>query len=193
MRPALLFTLCCSLIFFPQQSDIWQHVSANPGSTQLRTFVPSPKQLAIVRKALAARVQLDNWPCAEGDEPDWVEKVTFYELPVSTSEEVVLVEGGLGCARGGQGSNGAMWIMKFKAGKANFRATPEHKFNGWLYSIQPSTSRGFRDLVLGWHMSAMETDLAYFRFDGRSYQLVGNAQLLVDDADVAKIVPTPIS
>jgi hypothetical protein len=193
MRSAPLLALFCSLIFFPQHTDIWQRVSANPGPLHLRTLTPNPKQLAIIRKALAARVQLDNWPCAEGEEPDWAEKVTFKELPVSTSEEVVLIEAGAGCARGGQGSNGAMWVMKFQGGKAYFLATPEKKFNGWLYSIQPSSSHGFRDLVLGWHMSAMETNLAYFGFDGRSYQLLGSAQRLANDADVAKIVPTPIS
>ena len=193
MRSALLLTLFCLLGFFPQQSDIWQHVSAKPGSMQLSSITPSPEQLVIVRKALAARVGLDNWPCAEGDEPDWVEKVTFKELPVSTTEEVVLVEAGMGCARGGQGSNGAMWVFQFKGGKPTFLATPERKFNGWLYSIQPSTSHGFRDLVLGWHMSASESNLNYFRFDGKSYHLLGSAQLLVDEDGVAKIVPRPIS
>jgi hypothetical protein len=57
MRSALLLMLSGSLIFFPQQTDIWQHVSAKPDSIHLRTLTPNPKQLAIVRKALAARVQ----------------------------------------------------------------------------------------------------------------------------------------
>lgn len=192
MRPALLLTLSCSL-FFPQRSDIWQHVSVDPNTPQLRSITLSTEQLALVRKALVARARLDHWGCAEGDDSDWADNVTFDALPVSTTEEVVLVEAGTGCARGAQGANGAMWVVQFKGGKASFLATPEQKFNGWLYSIESSTSHGLRDLVLGWHMSARETYLSYFGFDGRSYQLLGNAQLLVDDDGVVKIVPTPIS
>ena len=101
----------------------------------------------------------------------------------------MLVEAGMGCARGGQGSNGAMWVVRFKTKKPVLLATPQKDFNGWLYSIQPSTSHGLRDLVLGWHMSAMETGLSYFRFDGRSYRLIGGALLTADADGNAKIIP----
>lgn len=134
-------------------------------------------------------MRLDSQPCAEGGEPDWVEKVTFEELPISNTEKAVLVEAGMGCARGGQGANGAMWVIRFKDDKLSFLATPEHQFSGWLYSIQPTTSHSLRDLVLGWHVSGRESNLGYFRFDGTSYRLRGTAQLLADDDGQLKILP----
>jgi len=190
---AILLALLCPAGYCPQQDDIWQHVIVKTRLVQLRNITPSSKQLAIVQKALAARVQLDNWPCAEGGEPDWVEKVIFEDLPISPTEPAMLVEAGMGCARGGQGANGAMWVVQFKGNKLSFLATPEQKFNGWLYSIQPTTSHGLRDLVLGWHMSAGQSNLYYFRYDGKSYRLLGRAQLLFDEHGAGKIVPTPAS
>jgi hypothetical protein len=53
------------------------------------------------------------------------------------------------------------------------------------WSLQPATS--FRDVVLGWHMSARESNLSYFRFDGTSYQLIRSAQIVFDEDGVGKI------
>jgi hypothetical protein len=135
---------------------------------------------------------LDARSCADGGEPGWVEKVTFEELPVSAADQAVLVEAGAGCARGAQGANGAMWVLQFKGDELSFLATPEQKFSGWLYSVQSTTSHGLRDLVVGWHMSAGEADLSYFRFDGESYREIATAQLLSNDGRPARIVPTSI-
>ena len=135
---------------------------------------------------------LDNWPCAEEDEDlEWTENLKFEELPVSAREKIVLVEAGTGCARGGQGSNGAMWIIRFQGDKSSFLATPEQQFNGWLYSIQQTSSHGFRDLVVGWHMSAGQNDLSYFRFDGTSYRRISAATHLTDEDGAEKIIPKP--
>lgn len=191
MYLVVLLALLRSVGLSPQQDEIWQHVNVRAGTPQLKSITLSPKQLVVVRKALAARVRLDDWPCADGSEPDWADKVTFEELPISPTEHATLVQAGVGCARGGQGSNGAMWVVQFKDDELSFLATPQQKFNGWLYSIQPTTSHGFQDLVLGWHMSASEAILSYFRFDGKSYRLLSTAQLLSDQNDVGKIVPTP--
>jgi hypothetical protein len=86
-----------------------------------------------------------------------------------------------------------MWVIRFQGDKFSFLATPEQQFNGWLYSIQRTTSHGFQDLVLGWHMSAFETNLSYFRFDGACYQLIGAATQLTDDNGAEKIIPQSVS
>jgi hypothetical protein len=86
-----------------------------------------------------------------------------------------------------------MWVTRFQGDKFSFLATPEQQFNGWLYSIQKTSRHGFRDLVLGWHMSAFETDLSYFRFDGTCYQRIGAAIKLTDENGAEKITPQPIS
>jgi len=90
----------------------------------------TPAQLVRVKKALVARVGLANRPCAEEKDTDWTENLKFEELPVSETEKIVLVEAGNGCARGGQGSNGAMRIIRFQGDKFSFLATPEQQFNG---------------------------------------------------------------
>lgn len=193
MYLVVLLAILFSVGLSGQQDEIWHRVGVNTRTPQLKSITLSPKQLVVIKKALAARVRLDNWPCAEGDEPDWVEKVTFEKLPISSAEEAVLAQAGTGCARGGQGANGAMWVLQFKGDKLVFLATPQQEFNGWLYSIQPTANHGFHDLVLGWHMSAGESNLSYFRFDGASYHLVGRAVLLFDEQNVGKIVPQPAS
>jgi hypothetical protein len=149
MRAALLFMLFCWLGFFPQQSEIWQHVNAKPGSVQLQSETPSPGRLALLRKALAARVRSDNWPCVTGDEPDWAEKVTFTQLPVSTTEEVVLVEAGMGCARGGQGANGAMWVLQFKHGKPFSLLLQRRSSTDGFIQLRPQPVTGFEIWSLG--------------------------------------------
>jgi len=150
-------------------------------------MILSATQLANIKKAIKDREQLDLQGCAE-EEPDWVDKVFFQELPVAETETVLLVEAGPGCARGGQGANGAMWVVRLADEKVSFLATPQQNFDGFLYSVQPTTSHGLRDLVLGWHISSGETDLGYFSFDGSSYRWVGNAVLLVASDGTRKIV-----
>ena len=192
MRSALIVVLVYSLLSFPAQTDLWEKVEGYR-PLHLKTYAASPAELVRIKKALVARVGLDNWPCAEGSDSQWTENLKFEELPVSETEKIVLVEAGNGCARGGQGSNGAMWVIRFQGDKFSFLATPEQQFNGWLYSIQETTSHGFRDLVLGWHMSAFETDLSYFRFDGACYQLIGAATRVTDENGAEKIIPQPLS
>jgi hypothetical protein len=189
MCPPLVLALVYSLVSFSAQTDLWKQVEGYT-PMQLKTYSPSQAQLVSLKKALAARVRLDDWPCAEFGDLEWTENLKFEELPVSVTGKIVLVEAGPGCARGGQGANGAMWIIRFQGDKFSFIATPQQQFNGWLYSIQPTISHGFRDLVLGWHMSAGEADLSYFRFDGTSYRRIGAATLTNADG-TEKIIPKP--
>jgi hypothetical protein len=193
MRPALIVVLVYSLLSFPAQTDLWKKVGHYDPMQHLKIYVASPAELVRVKKALVARVLLDNWPCAEEDDTEWTGNLKFEELPVFVTQKIVLVEAGTGCARGGQGSNGAMGVIRFQGDKFSFLATPEQQFNGWLYSIQQTTSHGFRDVVLGWHMGGGETGLSYFRFDGTCYQRIGAATQLMDKDDVEKIIPKPVS
>jgi hypothetical protein len=186
MRSSLPIVFLSTLALFAQQADIWKNVSTHRAD-QPKTVTPSPQQLVTIRKALKAREELDVETCV-GEEPNWVDKVFFKEIPISEKEKALLIEAGEGCARGGQGSNGAMWVVRFEGDKVSFLATPQQKFEGWLYSVQPDASHGLRDLVLGWHMSGAETGLSYFRFDGTSYHLVATA-VRVYGEDGAKIVP----
>src|SRR5260370_6474789 len=148
----LLIAFLSSLGLFPQQADIWKNVSTEPAGRP-KTVTPNPQQLVTIRKALKAREELDVEGCGD-EEPNWVEKVLFRELPISETENALLVEAGAGCARGGQGANGAMWVVRFAGDRIFILATPHQKFEGLLYSVQPDNNHGLSDLVLGWDMSA---------------------------------------
>lgn len=69
-----------------------------------------------------------------------------------------------------------MWLIRFDGTVPFILASPAKRFGGWLYSIQPTTSHGYRDIVLGGHLAADDTSLAYFRFDGKSYTAIGHAE-----------------
>jgi hypothetical protein len=121
MRPTLILVLVYLLLSFPAQTDLWKKVGHYDPMQHLKIYVASPAELVRIKKALVARVRLDNWPCAEeGEDLQWTENLKFEELPVSVTQKIVLVEAGPGCARGGQGSNGAMWIIRFQGDKFVF-------------------------------------------------------------------------
>lgn len=82
-----------------------------------------------------------------------------------------------------------MWLIRFSGTRPDLISPSE--FEGRLYAVQPAKSHGYHDIVLGWHNSAFETDLRYFRFDGTVYRPVSSALRIADFATgVLKITPT---
>jgi hypothetical protein len=108
----------------------------------------------------------------------------------SENSETVLVEAGSGCLRGGQGSNGAMWIVQLNRGRVTLLASPAEGFEGYVYSVPITTGRGYRDIVVGWHLGASEVSLAYFRFDGAQYRKLSQATARFDDDGKETIAPS---
>ncbi|HEX8816797.1 MAG TPA: hypothetical protein VF753_14965 [Terriglobales bacterium] len=168
------------------QTDVWKGVEVHPGA-ELERISVTKTQFDAIKRAISAD-GTGSWPCDPSGE-DWTHALIFEDLPVSSSQKALLVQTGPGCARGGQGANGAMWVIRFDGDKPMLLATPKREFNGWVYSIQPSVSHGLRDLVLGWHMSAMETGLSYFQFDGTLYRRTGTATLSANANGNATIIP----
>jgi hypothetical protein len=82
-----------------------------------------------------------------------------------------------------------MWVVQLSNDKASVLASPDEGFNGWLYAVQPSSNKGYKDIVLGWHMSSREAGLSYFRFDGIRYNLLSGADMKWDDSGNATITP----
>ncbi len=142
----------------------------------------SGSQRKAVLQAIHSHMKLDGLEQCDEEEPngEWLEKITFETIAVTQRRQVILAESGIGCARGGQGANGAMWVVALDGPKPVLLATPQNGFDGWLYSVQPSQSHGYHDVVLGWHWSAFETGFSYFRFDGSSYQCIGGSRQIVD-------------
>jgi hypothetical protein len=62
-------------------------------------------------------------------------------VQLSAPGRFFLVQAGHGCARGGQGSNGAMWLIRFDQGTPVLLAGPEQEFDGYIYSIEAKASK----------------------------------------------------
>jgi len=169
------------------QSDAWQHVGSHVTQKFASVTLPQSQRQSII-KLLKGRVSLDGWGCDSADE-EWLNGLSYDAIPLSPRGKVLLVEAGRGCARGGQGSNGAMWLIRFDGSHPTLLASPQQSFNGWIYSVEPTISKGYRDIVLGWHMSAFEADLSYFRFDGKSYRRISSATFRADGDGTQRIIP----
>ena len=190
MRFPLLMALVFSASTALVQADLWSHVSPQAGPQLLQPASLSDAQLKSFAHLLRQQKPEEIWDCEAADMDDLIKGLRFESIPISPQQSVVLAEAPAGCARGGQGANGAMWVIRFDGNTPALLATPK-EFSGWLFSVGPSSSHGYPDIVLGWHMSAAEANLSYFRFDGKSYHSIGTAKLQTDDQENQKIVPNP--
>lgn len=166
------------------QENLWLHAS-NPNRNGVQKVTPPPSE----RQAIANLLKKGTPPWACEQEADLLNQLAYSLMPLSAATRVLLVEAGPGCARGGQGSNGAMWLVASDGRNPILLAGPEQGFDGFLYSIEPTSVKGYRDVVLGWHRGGGETGLAYFRFDGTVYRSVGGAVLRYDEDGIPKITP----
>ena len=190
MRFPLLMALVFSASTALVQADLWSHVSPQAGPQPLQPASLSDAQLKSFAHLLRQQKPEEIWECEAADMDDLIKGLRFYSIPITPQQNVVLAEAPAGCAHGGQGANGAMWVIRFDGNTPALLATPK-EFSGWLFCVGPSSSHGYPDIVLGWHMSAAEANLSYFRFDGKSYHSIGTAKLQTDDQENHKIVPNP--
>jgi hypothetical protein len=175
MRTAILLLFILPSLAAQTQPDLWKQVNPEYNGAQLETVTPSDAQLRAIGKLLHQTGKTGMWDCEGSDLDEMIRGLMFEEIPLAASHHVLLVQAGRGCARGGQGANGAMWLVRLDGDAPVLLASPEDEFNGWLFSIQPSVSHGYHDLVLGWHMGADNTSLTYFQFNGKSYVSAGTA------------------
>jgi hypothetical protein len=187
MRFPLLIALVFSTSTALAQTDLWSHVSPQAGPQQLQPASLSDAQLKSFAHLLRQQKPGEIWECEAADMDDLIKDLRRESISITPQQNVVLAEAPDGCARGGQGANGAMRVIRYDLNTPVLLATPR-EFNCWLFSVGPSSSHGYPDIVLGWHMSAAEANLSYFRFDGRSYHSIGTAKLKTDDQDNEKIV-----
>ena len=191
MQVQAIFVLMVSAAAAVAQQDIWSHVKPQFDAPTLAAATVSTDRMTAIHRLLRENRRSIGWPCGEDELKQLLDGLTFQNIPLSPGHEVLLVQAGAGCARGGQGSNGAMWLVSFEGNTPSLIASPKGGFSGWLFAIEPTISHGYHDIVLGWHMGATEGTLNYLRFDGKSYQGVGSASYTVHDNDTLKIVPIP--
>jgi hypothetical protein len=176
MRSAILLLLMLPPLVAQTQPDVWKRVDPRYNGPQLQSATLSNVQ----QRAIA---QLILHCCKEdlgGTPTDVLRCLNFQEIPLSKGNILLLNEDGTECANAGTGGGGAMWLVRLDGDVPILLASPQDDFNGWIYSIQPSVSHGYRDLVLGWHMGAGMATLTYFQYNGKSYVSVSRAVNLCD-------------
>lgn len=157
-------------------ASLWGWIKGYDGK-QLQREAPEVRPAAAERRLIARLLRaVPPETCAVVDpKQEWLKNLRYRLAPVRKGERVILVEAGEGCARGGQGSNGSMWLVRTGQGVPAILAGERQGFSGFLYSLRSSPSMGYRDVVLGWHYSAGEFSLAYFRFRGTRYRMLRTA------------------
>ena len=193
MRFVLVFALALSAPVLRAQQAPWNEVKTDPSAMSFSKVTPSTLERQSIIKLLKSR-KAAVWECETDDKKgEWLDGLIFEDISLSPEHRILLVEAGAGCARGGQGSNGAMWLVQLDGPNPAVLASPDHGFNGWVFSVQSSASHGYKDLVLGWHMGASEAGLNYLRFNGKWYEPIGSATLTTDENDHSTITPNPPS
>jgi len=187
MRLAALITLVFAASIAPAQAGLWSHVSPDSDPQRLQPATLTDAQIKSFARFLRHQKSGSISDCEGPELNDLIKGLTFQTIP-SPGVNLVLADAGAGCARGGQGANGAMWVIRFKGATPNLLGTPS-ELSGWIFSIQPTLSHGYPDIITGWHMGAAEADLNYMRFDGKSYRSIGSAKLISDGGENDKIVP----
>ena len=112
--------------------------------------------------------------------------LTYQWVPLKPAARTVMVTSGPGCARGGLGANGAMWLFDVNRIGAIYLG----ELNGWGPGTLKTSFAGYQDVVTGWHMSAFETGLTYYRFDGKTYWPIDGADAVTDEDGNWKITPS---
>ena len=177
----------------PAPTVDWGTVSATAAPPQLEKAALGRDQVAIIELMLMGRAENDGWGCEDDVPPeDWLKDLTYWRLPLLPSVPAVLVQAGNACGRSSQDSpNGAMWIVVFHGRDPVLLATPQESFNGALYSVQATRTRGMPDVVVTWRVSATESDLTYLQFDGGMYVAVHGAKL-IEGSGAPRIEPMKI-
>lgn len=197
MKTLVAIAVCVWAQSVEAQPDLWEHARRQLSASgrprigeQVYPATLMQRQRESVIRLLKTR--LDVQDCLPSD-PTFFEKLQYSSVPLAAGAKVVLVEAGTGCFRGGQGSNGSMWLVRFDGLQTTLLVTPQEAFVGYVYSIEPTTSKGYRDIILGWHMSAFEAGLGYFRFDDRSYRRIGTASLRKDENGTSTLIPESVA
>lgn len=165
-RAALAGVMLCGPAMSAQsaRSIDWQRIVDVPKAGKLPPEQLTPAQRRALEQAIVASNTV--WDDCE-DDNDWPHAIVAHRVNLGPGH-FTLAEAGQGCARGGQGANGAMWLLRWDG------ATPVMlgDLDGWLDAVLPESSAGLHDVAVGWHSSADEYGLTLYRFNGKKYRLV---------------------
>lgn len=181
MRLATLLFLLSPVLLAQQQPDVWKQIQLDKPIPLLPFATLSEVQQQAIARLILHCCQ-GSFEGKQGSSPDDILAcVDFQEIPLASKQKVVLVsEDQTECYQPGTSAAVPMWIVRMEGDVPVLLASPEHDLFGWLYSIQPTVTKGYHDLVLGWHWSAAETGLTYFQFNGTTYDSVSRAMEICD-------------
>jgi hypothetical protein len=168
-------TVCCVIALQAQEKDLWGNFRFDDLHAKTNTILLRHSQIVTIQSTLKARMKKDSW-CEPEDGQEWLDGLKFDEVPLKKNVRVVRATAGVGCARGGQGANGGMWLFQVEGQRIRFIGA----LSGWGMAVQPTEVDGFHDFVTGWHMSAAETGLSYYRFDGKVYKSIDGTSAVSD-------------
>ena len=166
------------------QTINWQAIVSDHGNRLQQTTL-TDSQTHNLQRMLVRHSRTTGQTWCDKDDTSWVDNLKASDIPIGVAH-AMLIEAGQGCARGAQGANGAMWLIRWQG------PTPVllGELAGWPYRVLPHTSHGLHDVTVGWHMSAREFGLSLFRFDGTHYQQAGTADVVCDDYGKCKATPS---
>ena len=174
-RLACIFALLLVVRQGMAQQAHWKNMASYEARGPGVSVTLSEPERRNLNALLLSRASRDVPDClGDSNDTDWQEKLSITRVHLGPTR-ANLVEVGQGCARGGQGSNGAMWLVGWNGSRPHILASPQDGFDGWLYGVERARSHALKDVVVGWHMSAFESGLVWFRFDGRRYRSIGDA------------------
>lgn len=183
---AILLALLLAAPTLSAQNTLWSHVPTAYHHPRTPRVQLTHTEFTAVRHLLRSPAYQYDWGCQDDQDADWVKDVFFSDIALAPGHRTILVEGGPACALGGTGGGGPMWLVELHGSSASVLASPKQNFDGWLFSIQPNPRGAYGDIVLGWHMSAFESDLSYFRFNGHSYNRIASATLKFSESGDGK-------
>ena len=156
------------------QAVDWTSVDINPHhlNPQLAPAHLTAHQQAAIRTLIVHTLQ--DTDC---DMPDGFGTFNYFIAPIGRPG-IIYVQPGEGCLRRGEGTNTSLWLVDTSTPRPHFIAKPDDGFEGSGLGIEPNINHGLHDIVTAWHMSADDTVLAYFRFDGTHYRRLSETHLI---------------
>jgi hypothetical protein len=141
--PALLATLLAG----PAVAAPWSQLPAKLEAPQLPDAELSAAQLKSIAALLRAPGALGDWDCAPEEMDALVHGSRFQSVPLASPGTFVVAQAPAGCARGGQGSNGAMWLLRLDGDSPSLLATPGDGLDGCAAVLTTDPGTGHTTLL----------------------------------------------
>jgi hypothetical protein len=186
MRLTLLLILFLPSLVARAQTGVWQQVHHPSKFPQL----PFATLTKIQEQAVARIIQhccQGSFDEKHGKSPQSILRcIDFQQIPLADKKEMVLIsEDETECFQPGTSDAVPMWIARLDGDRPVLLS--EDNLFGSLYSVEPTVSKGYHDLILYSHFGAGTTLLTYFQFNGKFYESVSQAMELCDDEDRCRI------